>query len=146
MRDSNFFSSINPGCSCHWSCFGWPYYKTTVLRLSLIPERWYWNLGSCSCQSKDELHKHIGSKQVKSLLKKSKIAPWNAGSGEKSPPSLLSYRDFYLLNVGRGTDMGVQKNVVFSHWPCSITCISPYAIWVLGLEVLWFFGPFLSLD
>ena len=43
---------------------------------SLIPERWYWpgywNPGSCSWQSKNELRKHTGRKQAKSLLKESK--------------------------------------------------------------------------
>jgi len=39
---------------------------------SPIPERWYWNLGSCSRRWKNEFCEHTGSKQKKSLLKKSK--------------------------------------------------------------------------
>ena len=45
-------------------------------------------------QSKNELHKHTGSKQAKSLLQESKQHP-----EMKSPPP-LSYRDFYPLKMG----------------------------------------------
>ena len=55
------------------------------------PKRWYRNLGSCSRQSKNELLKHTGSKQAKSLLKKSRELPGLLGIGgggvEKSPQS-----------------------------------------------------------
>ena len=54
--------------------------------------------------------------------------------GEEESPSLLSHKDFYPLKMG-GYQRGVQKDVVFSHWPCSVTCISPCPIGVLGVEM-----------
>ena len=43
-----------------------------ALDKDVILERWYQNLGSCSWRLKNELREHTGSKQAKSLLKKSK--------------------------------------------------------------------------
>ena len=43
------------------------------------------------------------------FIKGKLIAPRVAGRGEKSPLSLLSYRGFYLLKVGRGTKVGFRK-------------------------------------
>ena len=70
---------------------------------------------------------------VKSLLKGKQIALRVAGTGERSPLSLLSYRGFNSLKLG-GYQRGVQKDVVFSHWPYSVTRISPYPIGTLGVE------------
>ena len=65
---------------------------------------------------------------VKSLLKGKQIAPRVAGTEERSPLSLLSYRSFNSLKLGGGYQRGVQKDVVFSHWPYSVTHISPCPI------------------
>ena len=54
------------------------------------------------------LREHTGRKQAKSLLQESKELPGLLGGGEE-PPSLLSYRDFYLLKVGGGTNVGSRK-------------------------------------
>ena len=42
--------------------------------------------------------------------------------GEKTPP-LVFYRSFYPLKMGC-YHRGVQKDMVFFHWPCPITCIN----------------------
>ena len=57
------------------------------------------------------------------------IASRTAGSGEKSPLSLLSYGAFYPLKMG-GYQRGVQKAVVFSHWPRPVISINPCPIGV----------------
>ena len=46
---------------------------------------------------------------IKVFIKEKQIAHGATGRGEKNPPSLLSYRDFYLLEVGRGTSVGSRK-------------------------------------
>ena len=57
------------------------------------------------------------------------------------PPSLLSYRDFYLLKVcvcvcvWAVTNVRSRKMWFFSHWPCSVTSISPCPIGALGAEL-----------
>ena len=66
-------------------------------------------------ETKNELLKHTGSKQARSLLQGSKQLPGQLGGGRRAP-SLLSYRGFYSLKMGV-TNGGVQKDVVFSHWP-----------------------------
>ena len=63
------------------------------------------------------------------------IAPRAPGSGEKSPRSLLSYRGFYPLKTGGGYQHGVQKDVVFSYWPCPVTYISLCPVGFLGVEI-----------
>ena len=69
----------------------------------------------------------------KVFIKEKQIAPRTAGSGEKkSPLSLSFFRSFYSLKMW-GYQRGVQKGVVFSHWPCSITYISPCPIGLLWL-------------
>ena len=84
-------------------------------------------------QSKNELCRHTGSKQAKCLLKESKLLPGLLGGGRRGP--LLSYRGFYPLKIGAGYQPGVQKDVVFSYWPCSITYICPCPVGVLGVEM-----------
>ena len=49
---------------------------------------------------------------MKSLLKESKQLPGLLGGGEELP-SLLSYRDFYLLKVGKGINRGVPERCSF---------------------------------
>ena len=84
-------------------------------------------------QSKNELYTH--RQQASKVFKKEKqIAPRTGWEGEKSPLSLLSFRGFYFLKRA-GHQRGVQKDVVFSHQPCLITCISPCPIGLLGLEM-----------
>ena len=88
-------------------------------------------------QSENELHEHTGSKQAKSLLKENKQLPGLLGGEKKSTPPhtpLLSYRDFYALKMG-GYKCGVQRDMVFSHWPYSVTHIGPCPIGLLGLEM-----------
>ena len=53
---------------------------------------------------------------------------------EEPPLSLLSDRGFYPLKMG-GYQRGIQKDVVFSHWPCPVTYISPCPIGALGVEM-----------
>ena len=84
-------------------------------------------------QLKNELCEHTGSKQAKSLLQESKKLPGLLGRGRRAPHSLFFCRGFYPLKMG-GHQHGGQKDVVFSHWPCSITSISPDPIGVLGVE------------
>ena len=45
----------------------------------------------------------------KVFIKEKQIAPRTAGMGEKSPCSLLSYRGFYPLKMGGGTNVGSRK-------------------------------------
>ena len=71
------------------------------------------------------------------------------GGGRKASLSLLSFRGFYSLKMGGGYECGVQKDVVFAHWPCSITyqSLSNRAFRVRNVpKILWFLCPFLSLD
>ena len=64
------------------------------------------------------------------FIKGKQIAPrvTGGGWGEEPPFSLLSYRGFYSLKLGGGYQRGVQRDVVFSHWPYSVTHISPCPI------------------
>ena len=48
----------------------------------------------------------------KVFIQGKQIAPRAAGRGRRVP-SLLSYKDFYLLNVGRGTNVGSRKMCFF---------------------------------
>ena len=79
------------------------------------------------------------------------IPPRDPGRGKKSVLPQLSYRGFYSLKMG-GYQHGVHKEVVFFHWPCSITYISPCSIGVLGVEIshkshlFLFFFPFLPVN
>ena len=84
-------------------------------------------------QLENELHEHTGSKQAKSLLKESKQLPGLLGGGGPPHPA-FSYRGFNPLKMG-GYQCGVQKDVVFSHWPCPVTYISPCPTGVLGVEM-----------
>ena len=61
------------------------------------------------------------------------IAPRGSGRGEKSS-TLYCLIGFLSLKDG-GFQRGVQKDVVFSHWPCLVTCISPCPVRVLGVEM-----------
>ena len=90
-------------------------------------------------QPKKEFHEHTGSEQAKSLLQEASSSQgcWERG---EEPPFLLSYRGFYPLKMG-----GVQKDVVFSHWPCSVTCVSLCPIGVLGVEMSCKFYGFFAL-
>ena len=108
----------------------------------IIPESGFLFMGS-----KNEFREHPGSKQAsKVFIKGKQTAPRAAGSGEKSPLSLLSYRVFYSWKLGGGYQRGVQRDVVFSHWPYSITYISPCPIGLLGLEMSFkFYGFFVLL-
>ena len=45
----------------------------------------------------------------KVFIKVKQIAPRDAGSGEKSSRALLSYRGFYPLKMGAGTNLGSIK-------------------------------------
>ena len=99
--------------------------------------------------SKNELHEHTSSKQV--FITGKQRAPMAAVRGEKSPSSLLSYSSFYPLKMGGGVvyQRAVQKDVVFSQWPCPVTYISPCAIEILRVEMshkLYDFCPSLPLD
>lgn len=51
--------------------------------------------------------------------------------GEKRPPPHCLIGVFNPLKMG-GYQCGVQKNVVFSHWPCPVTYISPCPIGFQG--------------
>ena len=119
----------------------------------LMPERCYRNLGSCSRSQGMNSCEHTGSKQAKSLLQESKELPGLLGGGEE-PPSLLSYRDFYLLKVGGGTNVGSRK-MWFSPLALSSYLHQSGPIGVLGVETshkfydffvllfLWTKSPFL---
>ena len=64
----------------------------------------------------------------KVFIKGKQMAPRDVGRGEE-PPSLLSLRDFPLKGEER-----LQKDVVYSHWPCSVTFVSPCPVGALGVE------------
>ena len=74
------------------------------------------------------------AKREKSSLQESEQPPGQIGSGKKSPPLYCSIGGFYSLKMG-GYQHGVQKDVVFFHWPCSVTFISPCPIGVLEVEL-----------
>ena len=102
-------------------CRGKPMY------LGLMLKRCYWNPGSCSHSRRmNSTNTQAASKQ---------IAPRAAGTGEKSPHLLWSHRGFYPLKMRGGDQYGVQKGVVFFHWPCLVTCISPCPVGVLRVEI-----------
>ena len=107
-----------------------------IFLVTMIPERWYRNPGSYSWQSKNELCEHTGSKQAsKVFIKEKQMAPRTAGSREKSLPFSIILQGFLSLKGGEGYQRGVQKDVVFSHWPCLITSTSPCPIELLELEI-----------
>ena len=83
--------------------------------------------GFLCTQLKNELGKHTGSKWAKPLITTKQTAPRTAGRWGEEPSSLLSCRGFYPLKMG-GYQHGVQTDVVFSQWPCSIIYISPCPI------------------
>ena len=79
-------------------------------------------------QPKNELCEHIGSKQAKYYRKAGNTQDsWEGG--EEPPHCLIGV--FNPLKMG-GYQLGVQKDVVFSHWPYPITYISLCPIGVLG--------------
>ena len=84
-------------------------------------------------QQKNELGEHTGSKQAKSLLQESKQLPGQAGSGEKSPHSLLSYRGFYPLRM-EGTNVGSRK-MWFSAIGLAPLPVSVLVQWGLGVQL-----------
>ena len=126
--------SVNGKCMCQSTCWHqcatdtksashqstwWVPSPTPATELAVVmPERCYLNLGSCSySQRMNSTNTQAAGKQAsKVFIKGKQIAPRAAGSGEKRPPSLLSYRDFLSLKDGGGYQQrGVQKDVVFSH-------------------------------
>ena len=68
-----------------------------------MPERCYWNPGSCSrSQGMNFVNTQAACKKKVFITGKQR-APRTAGRGKKSTPSLpllLSYRDFYSLTMG----------------------------------------------
>ena len=63
----------------------------------------------------------------KVFIRGKQTAPRTAGRGKKSPP--------LYCPIGMGGTKVLQQDVVFSHWPCSVTYISPCPIGVLGVEM-----------
>ena len=62
--------------------------------------------------------------QAKSLLQESKQLLGQLRGGRRVPLSIVLWW-FLFLKYG-GYQRGVQKDVVFSHWPCPVTYISKY--------------------
>ena len=86
--------------------------------------------------------KCLFSQQAKFLLKET---PRAAGRGKKTPPFSIVLQRFLSLKGGEKHQNGVQKDVVFSHWLCSITYISPCPIGVLEVEMYRKFYGFFAL-
>ena len=80
-----------------------------VLGLLLISERWYQNLGSCSWAVEEWTPWTHRQQASKVFIKGKQIALRAVAKGEKSPLSLLSYRGFYSLNVGRVPMWGPER-------------------------------------
>ena len=101
--------------------------------MELMPERCYQNPSSCSRSPRMNFQTHR-QQASKAFITGKQIASRTAGRGRRAPPSLLFYRFSFSFKDG-GYQHGVQKDVVFSHWPCPITYISPCPIGVLGVEM-----------
>ena len=84
-------------------------------------------------EPKNEVCGHAGSKQAKVFITQKQTVPRTAGSGEKSPLSIV-LEGFLSLKDG-GYQRGVLKDVVFSHRHCPMTFISPCPIGVLRVEM-----------
>ena len=74
-----------------------------------MPERCYWNPGSCSCSWRMN---SINTQATSKIFTSGKqISPRPAGRGEKSTHSLLSYRGFYPLKMGGVPTWGPERCV-----------------------------------
>ena len=70
-----------------------------------------------------------------SLYYKKANSSQDCWEGGEEPPFLLSYRGFYPLKMGGGTNMGSRKSWFSPIGLTQLTYISPCPIGVLGVEM-----------